>query len=75
MPWIGFVFLMGHMSANQLNRQFANAPGKVDITGRPSTLSAQIASDYIPGAQMVLVMKVTLHVLILKPFDVKTKTL
>lgn len=75
MPWIGFIFLMGHMSANQLNRQFANAPGKVDITGRPSTFSAQIASNYIPGAQMVLVMKVTLHVLILKPFAVKTKTL
>lgn len=33
MPWIGFVFVMGHMSINQLNRQFANAPDKVDITG------------------------------------------
>ncbi|MCJ1260253.1 lysophospholipid acyltransferase [Lobaria immixta] len=43
MPWIGFVFVMGHMSVNQLNRQFANAPDKVDIT----------------GAQMVLVMKLT----------------
>lgn len=75
MPWIGFVFLMGHMSANQLRRQFANAPGKVDITGRPSTLSAQIGSNYIAGAQMVLVMKVTLHELILKLFDVKTKAL
>lgn len=75
MPWIGFIFLMGHMSANQLNRQFANTPGKVDITGRLSTLSAQIASNYTPGAQMVLVMKVTLHVFLLKPCDVKTKTL
>lgn len=75
MPWIGFVFLMGHMSANQLRRQFANAPGKVDITGRPLTLSAQIGSNYIAGAQMVLVMKVTLHELILKLFDVKTKAL
>ncbi len=68
MPWIGFVFLMGHMSANQLKRQFANAPGKVDITGRPSTLSAQTGSNYIPGAQMVLVMKVTIHVLNLETF-------
>lgn len=75
MPWIGFVFLMGHMSANQLKRQFANAPGMVDITGRPSTLSARIGSNYIPGAQMVLVMKVTLHELILKVFDAKTKAL
>jgi len=43
MPWIGFVFLMGHMSVNQLTRQFANNPAVVDIT----------------GAQMVLVMKLS----------------
>ncbi|KAH8683048.1 MBOAT, membrane-bound O-acyltransferase family-domain-containing protein [Tricladium varicosporioides] len=43
MPWIGFVFCMGHLSVNQLARQFANDPGSVDIT----------------GAQMVLVMKLT----------------
>jgi lysophospholipid acyltransferase len=43
MPWIGFVFLMGHLSVNQLARQFVNDPGVVDIT----------------GAQMVLVMKLT----------------
>ncbi|KAI1431608.1 membrane-bound O-acyltransferase domain-containing protein 1 [Xylaria sp. CBS 124048] len=43
MPWIAFVFLMGHMAANQLIRQFANAPSVVDIT----------------GAQMVLVMKLS----------------
>lgn len=43
MPWIAFVFLMGHLSVNQLARQFANDPGVVDIT----------------GAQMVLVMKLT----------------
>lgn len=43
MPWIGFVFAMGHLSINQLARQFANAPGVVDIT----------------GAQMVMVMKLT----------------
>lgn len=43
MPWIGFVFLMGHLSINQLARQFLNDPDVVDIT----------------GAQMVLVMKLT----------------
>ncbi|KAI9784993.1 MAG: lysophospholipid acyltransferase [Geoglossum umbratile] len=43
MPWIGFVFLMGHMSVNHLHRQFVNAPDRVDIT----------------GAQMVLVMKLS----------------
>ncbi|KAI1115035.1 MBOAT family protein [Nemania sp. NC0429] len=43
MPWIAFVFLMGHMAANQLTRQFADDPSVVDIT----------------GAQMVLVMKLS----------------
>ncbi|KAL6719604.1 Lysophospholipid acyltransferase [Lecanora helva] len=43
MPWIGFVFLMGHMSVNHINRQFVSRPDKVDIT----------------GAQMVLIMKLT----------------
>lgn len=43
MPWIGFAFVMGHMSINQIYRQFANSPSSVDIT----------------GAQMVLVMKLT----------------
>ncbi|CAK7269107.1 Lysophospholipid acyltransferase [Sporothrix epigloea] len=43
MPWIAFVFLMGHMSVNQISRQFANAPSTVDIT----------------GAQMVLVIKLS----------------
>jgi hypothetical protein len=33
MPWIGFVFLMGHMSVNHINRQFISRPDKVDITG------------------------------------------
>ena len=33
MPWIGFVFLMGHMSVNHIYRQFENAPDRVDITG------------------------------------------
>ncbi|OTA97692.1 hypothetical protein M434DRAFT_391624 [Hypoxylon sp. CO27-5] len=43
MPWIAFVFLMGHMAVSQLNRQFADNPSSVDIT----------------GAQMVLVMKLS----------------
>lgn len=43
MPWIAFVFLMGHMSINHIARQRANEPSKVDIT----------------GAQMVLIMKLT----------------
>lgn len=43
MPWVGFVFLIGHLSMNQLERQFANNPAAVDIT----------------GAQMVLVMKLS----------------
>jgi lysophospholipid acyltransferase len=43
MPWIGFVFLMGHMSVSHIVRQAANNPSTTDIT----------------GAQMVLVMKLT----------------
>ncbi|KAI0476995.1 MBOAT family protein [Xylaria cf. heliscus] len=43
MPWMAFVFLMGHMAVNQLTRQFANDPSVVDIT----------------GAQMVMVMKLS----------------
>jgi lysophospholipid acyltransferase len=43
MPWIGFVFLMGHLSINQLQRQFLNDPAIIDIT----------------GAQMVMVMKLS----------------
>lgn len=43
MPWVGFVFLMGHMSVNHIARQAANSPRSVDIT----------------GAQMVLVMKLS----------------
>lgn len=59
MPWIGFVFLMGHMSINQLNRQFINAPEKVDITGRVTRFSLWLMADFgVVGAQMVLVMKV-----------------
>ncbi|KAM7204026.1 MBOAT, membrane-bound O-acyltransferase family domain containing protein [Naviculisporaceae sp. PSN 640] len=43
MPWIGFVFLMGHMSINHIARQALNDPSSVDIT----------------GAQMVMVMKLS----------------
>jgi len=43
MPWVGFVFLMGHMSYSHIHRQRLDTPDKMDIT----------------GAQMVLVMKLT----------------
>lgn len=43
MPWIAFLFLMGHLSVNQIARQVAGNPPAVDIT----------------GAQMVLVMKLS----------------
>ncbi|KAK5109450.1 hypothetical protein LTR62_007009 [Meristemomyces frigidus] len=43
MPWIGFVFLMGHMSVSHVYRQMAESPSSVDIT----------------GAQMVMVMKLS----------------
>ena len=43
MPWIGFVFVMGHMSISHIFRQFINDASRVDVT----------------GAQMVLCMKLT----------------
>ena len=43
MPWMGFAFVMAHMSVNHVTRQIANTPSVVDIT----------------GAQMVLVMKLS----------------
>lgn len=43
MPWIGFVFLMGHMSVSHIHRQIEDSPSSVDIT----------------GAQMVMVMKLS----------------
>ncbi|KAL4801697.1 MBOAT, membrane-bound O-acyltransferase family-domain-containing protein [Aspergillus unguis] len=43
MPWIGFIFLMSHMSINHITRQILDDPQTVDIT----------------GAQMVLVMKLS----------------
>lgn len=63
MPWIGFVFIMGHMSINQLNRQFANAPDKVDITGKAEHILKWPMANCVSGAQMVLVMKVRLCVM------------
>lgn len=42
MPWISFLFLMGHMLWSHLDRELHPEPGVVDAT----------------GAQMVLVMKV-----------------
>ena len=44
MPWIGFVFVMGHMSVSHVHRQFANAPGKVDITGAFSRVTTRIVA-------------------------------
>ncbi len=39
MPWVAFVFLMGHMSANHIIRQFyVSRPDLVDITGAFSGL-------------------------------------
>ncbi len=46
MPWIGFVFLMGHMSINQMIRQFADSPEKVDITGTFNTVEGLFSVDY-----------------------------
>nr|POE56521.1 lysophospholipid acyltransferase [Quercus suber] len=43
MPWVGFTFLMGHMSVSHIYRMIADSPSTVDIT----------------GAQMVLVMKLS----------------
>ncbi|KAL8824787.1 MAG: hypothetical protein Q9191_004825 [Dirinaria sp. TL-2023a] len=41
MPWLGFVFLMGHMSFSHIIRQNLNAPDKLDITGKGSRESGQ----------------------------------
>ncbi|KAF2004373.1 membrane-bound O-acyltransferase domain-containing protein 5 [Amniculicola lignicola CBS 123094] len=43
MPWVGFVYAMGHMSINHIIRQRLGDPGVVDIS----------------GAQMVMIMKLT----------------
>ncbi len=33
MPWIGFVFLMGHMSVKHVQRMRLDEAGAIDITG------------------------------------------
>ena len=38
MPWIGFIFLMGHMSVNHIHRQSVNDPSLVDITCEITTV-------------------------------------
>lgn len=43
MPWLGFLFVMTHMSISHIRRQIQNDPSVVDIT----------------GAQMVLLMKLS----------------
>ncbi|KAF4120263.1 lysophospholipid acyltransferase [Geosmithia morbida] len=43
MPWIGFAFVMGHVSTSHIHRQIVESPTSIDIT----------------GAQMVLVMKLS----------------
>lgn len=43
MPWMGFFFLMSHMSISHIYRQIINTPSVIDIT----------------GAQMVMVMKLS----------------
>lgn len=43
MPWLGFLFLMTHMSISHIKRQIQNDPSVVDVT----------------GAQMVLLMKLS----------------
>ena len=59
MPWTAFVFLMGHLSVNQIYRQFVHDNSIVDITGMSGS-----AKEYIwkltvyTGVQMVMVMKV-----------------
>ena len=62
MPWIGFVFLMGHMSINHIYRQILDDPGIIDITGK-STREIRGFVKTVLGAQMVLVMKVRRAVL------------
>jgi lysophospholipid acyltransferase len=37
MPWIGFFFLMGHMSISHIKRQTEAAPHVIDISGKAYT--------------------------------------
>ena len=62
MPWIGFVFVMGHMAVNHIHRQSINSPEVVDITGTPSVETSCYKMLIVAciGAQMVLVMKASI---------------
>lgn len=44
MPWIVFVFVMGHLSINHLARQLVNDPGIVDVTGAQMILTIKLTS-------------------------------
>lgn len=41
MPWIGFVFLIGHMSVSHIFRQARGTSHNVDITGLCQSLSSK----------------------------------
>jgi len=58
MPWIGFVFLMGHMSISHIDRQVRGDPAVVDITGKCFWLLIMNKTNDAQGTQMVMVMKV-----------------
>lgn len=63
MPWIGFVFLMGHMSVSHIIRMGYDVT-RVDVSGVcfpnfPHELC--YANFKSSGAQMVMVMKVLVH--------------
>lgn len=64
MPWIGFVFLMGHLSLNHVTRQYINRTDIIDITGQflPLRMINVVLTQILEGAQMVLVMKVSVYV-------------
>lgn len=44
MPWVGFVFLMSHMSVSHIRRQIANNPSTVDITGTQMVLVIKLSA-------------------------------
>jgi hypothetical protein len=53
MPWIGFVFLMGHMSINHVFRMQVADESQVDITGRfanGSPFSEVVTNSFFRGA-------------------------
>ncbi|GAO45998.1 MBOAT-domain-containing protein [Saitoella complicata NRRL Y-17804] len=44
MPWVVFVFVMGHMSINHIHRQIINNPDVVDITSMQMVLCMKLSS-------------------------------